>query len=154
VPSAGSLFAIGDTTVECVATDAGGNTASRSFVVTVLGANEQIAQLIGDVIDATSLPAAVKSKLIATLRSLTAGFNPTKPAAAQGSVSHAERVHRRRPVRGPARASGRMDRRGKPHQDGARLLSRFDLTPATLCQGHAGAPRRSRSHRPSLWPAE
>ena len=78
-PSSGSVFAIGDTTVECVATDAGGNTASESFVVTVLGASEQIGQLIGDVIDATSLPATVKSRLTATFRSLTAGFDPTNP---------------------------------------------------------------------------
>ena len=78
-PSAGSVFAIGDTTVECAATDAGGNTASARFTVTVLGANGQIAQLINDVIYATSLPAAVKTQLIATLRSLTAGFDPTNP---------------------------------------------------------------------------
>jgi predicted dienelactone hydrolase len=75
-PPAGSLFAIGDTHVECVATDAAGNTANASFDVTVLGATEQIAQLIGDVIDATSLPASAKTQLIATLRSLTAGFDP------------------------------------------------------------------------------
>ena len=48
-------------------------------MVTVLGADKQIAQLINDVIHATSLPAAVKTQLIATLRSLTAGFDPTNP---------------------------------------------------------------------------
>ncbi len=74
-PSSGSLFAIGDTTVECVATDSGGNTANASFRVTVLGAQKQIANLIREVVDSARLPAAVKAHLIATLRSL-AGFDP------------------------------------------------------------------------------
>jgi len=77
-PSSGSLFAIGDTTVECVATDSGGNTANASFGVTVLGAPRQIANLIRKVVDSTRLPAAVKAHLIATLRSL-AGFDPANP---------------------------------------------------------------------------
>ena len=44
-PSAGSLFAIGDTSVTCTATDLGGNTATASFVVTVRGAGDQLADL-------------------------------------------------------------------------------------------------------------
>jgi predicted dienelactone hydrolase len=78
-PSAGSLFAIGDTQVVCVATDTGGNTANASFVIAVLGAKEQLANLIRKVVNATSLPAAAKTQLIATLQSLTAGFDPSKP---------------------------------------------------------------------------
>jgi hypothetical protein len=78
-PSAGSLFAIGDTGVECVATDAGGNTADAGFLVTVLGAKEQLAHLIAKVIDATSLPAAVKTQLIGKLQSLSADLDPNKP---------------------------------------------------------------------------
>jgi hypothetical protein len=35
---------------------AGGNTANASFVVTVLGAQEELAQLVQEVVDATSLP--------------------------------------------------------------------------------------------------
>jgi HYR domain len=35
-PASGSLFPVGDTTVTCTATDAAGNTATGSFVVTVL----------------------------------------------------------------------------------------------------------------------
>ena len=35
---------------------AGGNTANTSFVVTVLAAQEQPAQLVQEVVDATSLP--------------------------------------------------------------------------------------------------
>jgi predicted dienelactone hydrolase len=78
-PSAGSLFAIGDTSVECVATDAGGNTANASFTVSVLGASEQLARLIQKVVDASSLSAAAKRRLIAALQSLTAGFDPNDP---------------------------------------------------------------------------
>jgi hypothetical protein len=45
MPAAGSLFAIGDTSVTCTATDSGGNTATASFVVTVSGAGNQLADL-------------------------------------------------------------------------------------------------------------
>lgn len=78
-PSSGSVFAIGDTVVACVATDAGGNTANASFVVTVLGAKEQLARLIGKVVDATSLPAAVKTQLIGKLQSLVTRFDTNQP---------------------------------------------------------------------------
>ena len=44
-PASGSLFAIGNTTVACTATDASGNTATASFVVHVAGAAEQLAAL-------------------------------------------------------------------------------------------------------------
>ena len=78
-PPAGSVFAIGDTRVDCVATDTGGNTADAGFLVTVLGAKEQLGQLIAKVIDATSLPAVAKTRLIEQLHSLSAGFDPTNP---------------------------------------------------------------------------
>jgi predicted dienelactone hydrolase len=78
-PAAGSVFAIGDTQVDCVATDSGGNVANASFVVTVLGAKEQLARLIADVVDATGLPAGVKTQLVARLRSLSAGFDSNHP---------------------------------------------------------------------------
>ena len=58
---------------------AGGNTANASFVVTELGVQEQLAQLVQEVVDATSLPPAAKAQLIATLQSLTADFDPTNP---------------------------------------------------------------------------
>jgi probable HAF family extracellular repeat protein len=44
-PSSGSTFPIGNTTVTCDATDAAGNSASASFLVTVKGASEQLADL-------------------------------------------------------------------------------------------------------------
>src|ERR1041384_7924174 len=45
-PASGSLFAIGDTTVACTATDAAGNQAGCTFSVHVGGAAEQINGLI------------------------------------------------------------------------------------------------------------
>lgn len=44
-PASGSLFAIGDTTVSCTATDSSGNAATASFAVHVAGAAEQLAAL-------------------------------------------------------------------------------------------------------------
>jgi len=42
----GSQFPIGPTTVSCTASDAAGNKTSASFVVTVLGAHDQLVDLI------------------------------------------------------------------------------------------------------------
>ena len=44
-PPSGSLFAIGDTTVDCEASDAAGNTSEATFNVHVKGAVEQIGDL-------------------------------------------------------------------------------------------------------------
>ena len=78
-PSAGTRFAIGKTPVACTATDAGGNTANASFTVTVLGAKEQIADLIAKIVATTNLPSPVAAHLTASLQSLVAGFDPSKP---------------------------------------------------------------------------
>jgi hypothetical protein len=78
-PPSGSVFAIGDRLVACDSTDSLGNTSSASFLVTVLGAKEQLANLIRKVIDSTRLPATVKTQLIASLQSLVAGFDPSNP---------------------------------------------------------------------------
>ena len=45
-PMSGSQFPIGPTTVSCTASDAAGNKTSASFVVTVLGAHDQLVDLI------------------------------------------------------------------------------------------------------------
>ena len=45
VPPSGSVFAIGDTSVECTTKDAAGNTATASFTVHVKGAAQQLADL-------------------------------------------------------------------------------------------------------------
>jgi hypothetical protein len=48
-PLSGSVFPIGKSSVTCTASDAAGNHASASFDVTVLGAHEQIANLMAKV---------------------------------------------------------------------------------------------------------
>ena len=45
-PVSGSSMAIGTTLVSCTAADAAGNRASKSFIITVVGAHEQIGNLI------------------------------------------------------------------------------------------------------------
>jgi hypothetical protein len=83
IPSAASIFAIGTTTVTCTATDHVGNTSSGSFKVTVLGAKEQLSNLIQKVANYSSLPQAVKTRLVAALQSLLAGFDPTNATQKQ-----------------------------------------------------------------------
>ncbi len=50
-PATGSVFPIGDTTVNCSATDNAGNRATAIFVVHVKGAAEQLADLANAVVD-------------------------------------------------------------------------------------------------------
>jgi hypothetical protein len=49
IPASGSTFAIGDTTVNCTATDAAGNSATGSFLVHVNGPAEQLGGLLAAV---------------------------------------------------------------------------------------------------------
>ena len=46
VPASGSLFPVGPTTVNCTARDAAGNTSDDSFTVNVIGAHEQLFNLL------------------------------------------------------------------------------------------------------------
>jgi hypothetical protein len=50
-PASGSVFPIGSTSVNCLASDAAGNSSSHSFSVSVIGAREQIENLIADIKD-------------------------------------------------------------------------------------------------------
>lgn len=76
VPTSGSTFAIGDTTVQCSSVDAAGNTTYKHFVVSVRGTEEQVGLLRSDVL-AARLPAAssvsLTSKLDRTLAYLEDG---------------------------------------------------------------------------------
>src|SRR5262249_17429917 len=78
-PQAGSTFAIATTTVHCNATDQAGNAANGTFTVTVRGPNEQLSRLIADIVGPTSLPPPRKTQLIASLQSLVAKLDTTKP---------------------------------------------------------------------------
>ncbi|MGH7651396.1 MAG: HYR domain-containing protein [Gemmatimonadaceae bacterium] len=65
-PATGSMFAIGKTTVGCTARDGAGNQATASFDVTVLGAQDQIGNLIAK-ISAMDLQPGVANPLLAQL---------------------------------------------------------------------------------------
>ena len=78
VPASGSVFAIATTGVECVATDHVGNASSGRFTVTLLGAREQLAGLVHEVIAASS-PAAVTTQLLVRIEPLLAAFDPSDP---------------------------------------------------------------------------
>ena len=81
----GAIFAIGSSTVSCTATDQIGNASSGSFMVTVLGAKEQLARLIEKVVNASGLPPALKSQLISKLQSLVASFDPANAKQKQAA---------------------------------------------------------------------
>ena len=66
-PASGSVFHIGSTQVNCIASDAAGNTRSKSFPVYVNSAREQLAALLGD-LTALNLPNGTAQPLINQLR--------------------------------------------------------------------------------------
>ncbi|HEY8851157.1 MAG TPA: HYR domain-containing protein [Gemmatimonadaceae bacterium] len=67
MPESGSLFPIGPRTVKCTASDAAGNTASKSFTVTVVGAEQQLGDLIAYVLS-RNLPNGTTNPLVEQLR--------------------------------------------------------------------------------------
>jgi hypothetical protein len=67
------VFPIGQSTVNCVARDAAGNEAHASFVVTVLGAHDQIGNLMAEVTE-LNLEPGVANPLLNQLQ--TAYRNP------------------------------------------------------------------------------
>jgi hypothetical protein len=66
-PASGSVFPIGQLTVTCTAADAAGNQATSSFVVTVVGAHDQIGNLITKV-EGLNLASGLSNPLLAQLR--------------------------------------------------------------------------------------
>ncbi len=66
-PPSGSTFPIGDTTVECTATDASGNEATGSFTVHVRGAAEQIDDLQHVLVIVRDIPESLRQSLDAKL---------------------------------------------------------------------------------------
>jgi len=67
MPPSGSMFPIGSMTVTCTASDAAGNRASRSFTVTVVGAEHQLGDLIAYVLS-LDLPNGTTNPLVEQLR--------------------------------------------------------------------------------------
>jgi large repetitive protein len=66
VPPSGFAFPVGTTTVNCTAIDGANNSANGSFTVTVLGANDLLAQLRASTIDLVSNSNAERA-LVATV---------------------------------------------------------------------------------------
>ncbi|MDP9204120.1 MAG: HYR domain-containing protein, partial [Gemmatimonadota bacterium] len=77
-PASGSLFKVGSTPVSCTASDAAGNASSRAFSVNVIGAHEQLFNLLEYVIE-LGLPNGTAQPLINQLR---ASYNQESTAAA------------------------------------------------------------------------
>jgi hypothetical protein len=80
-PASGSVFKSGTTIVTCTSVDAHGNKATSSFTVTVVGAADQLAALRLTVAAAKTLPAALRTRLLADLDKAA---QPSTPAACQG----------------------------------------------------------------------
>ena len=72
-PPSGSSFPIGDTTVTCTATDAAGNSTSKSFTVRVNGPAEQLNGLAAD-IQSSAIPPDRQGSLIVSLAAAEASF--------------------------------------------------------------------------------
>jgi hypothetical protein len=66
-PATGSTFAIGDHAATCTAADAAGNSASATFAVRVLGAPDQIVNLL-EYIRKAPIPTAQKTQLVSTIQ--------------------------------------------------------------------------------------
>jgi hypothetical protein len=73
VPSSGSTFPIGTTTVVCTATDLAGNSASCQFQVTVLGPREMLERLLALVSAKAARPQPLRATLEAALASIDRG---------------------------------------------------------------------------------
>jgi hypothetical protein len=66
-PASGSVFSVGSRTVSCTASDAAGNSASKSFTVSVIGAREQMANLM-EYVESRGLPNGTANPLINQLK--------------------------------------------------------------------------------------
>jgi hypothetical protein len=70
-PMSGSMFPVGTSQVSCTAGDAAGNTASKSFSVTVVGAQEQLDYLMATIKDQFNLRNGTAQPLINQLKSVS-----------------------------------------------------------------------------------
>jgi len=86
VPPSGSVFAIGDTTVNCTATDASSNSSSCSFNLHVKGAAEQTADLLAAVASLNLSKPGVKNALLFQLNATLASLQKNNLVAACGAL--------------------------------------------------------------------
>ena len=99
-----SVFPIGTTSVLCTATDHAGNSSSGSFSVRVLGAKEQLANLIAEVVNASGLPPALKTQRRRAAQGACRRLRPGEREAEASGVCRA-RTCSRGPCR-PCRSEG------------------------------------------------
>jgi hypothetical protein len=85
-PASGSVFPVGDTTVNCTATDAANNQSSCSFNIHVKGAAEQTADLITAVNNLNGPNAGIKNALLAKLTLALAKIQGDNLAPACGAL--------------------------------------------------------------------
>jgi hypothetical protein len=80
LPASGSKFAIGDTLVNCSATDAYGNTAHGSFTLHVNSGKEQLSNLLTGIIRDLRISSAAKAALTTRVQAVLAQFDPLNRA--------------------------------------------------------------------------
>ncbi len=86
VPASGSVFPLGETTVNCTAVDAAGNQAQGSFKVTVTDATAPTLNLPDDIAVETDNPDGVAVEFTATATDAVDGAVPVTCVPASGSV--------------------------------------------------------------------
>jgi hypothetical protein len=86
IPASGSTFAIGDTTVNCSASDAAGNTATGSFLVHVIGAAGQLDGLLATV-EGIRPGTALSAKIRQAQRDLAIGDIPATCSDLDGFIA-------------------------------------------------------------------
>jgi hypothetical protein len=101
-PASGSVFAIGYKTVTCVARDAAGNSASKEFGVEVIGAQEQMNNLLAWV-RAQGYSNGTENPLLNQLRAALAATSPSDACTKLDDFIHLVLVKSRE--MGPAAAS-------------------------------------------------
>jgi len=84
-PASGSVFAIGDTTVTCIAIDGAGNQATCTFTVHVKGPAEQIKNLIA-LVHSLHLPSGTANSLIGKLQAAANALDRGNIDAACGNL--------------------------------------------------------------------
>jgi hypothetical protein len=85
-PASGSVFALGETTVTCTATDAAGNTGSNSFTVTVVDTTGPALTLPANILATATSAAGAPVTYAASATDLVDGSVPVTCTPASGST--------------------------------------------------------------------
>jgi Ca2+-binding RTX toxin-like protein len=85
-PASGSTFPIGDTVVECTATDAAGNTATASFMIIVQDTTAPVITVPGDITEEATSPNGAVVTFEVTAQDTVDGSVPVTCTPASGST--------------------------------------------------------------------